>query len=66
MNTSSTEIANETRNRDEQSALAVLADGLPHVFETHEAMFKAVRRLAKAGRVTLTVLRRGAYSARLK
>lgn len=66
MNTSSTEIANETRNRDEQSALACLADGLPHVFLSSEALTKACRRLAKRGAVLMTRLTATSWTVRLK
>lgn len=64
--TTSTEIANETRNRAEQNVLEALSDGLAHAFETSESLFKACKRLAKAGRVTMTALRPGLYSVKLR
>lgn len=63
-NTTSAEIRSEIETRDEQYVLSVLADGLPHVWTTKETTYRAVRRLAKKGRVQLSPMARGSYAVR--
>ena len=60
------EIKNERQSRDEQNVIAALADGLPHVFTSGEHLIKAVRRLARAGRVSMTALRAGEWMVKFR
>jgi len=48
----------------EREALQALADGLPHLFHCRESLYLPLRRLKRAGLVTLESLGRGNWVAR--